>query len=233
MNMKHDKFVAYWNSSGRPQLEALIGRHWCVLGKTRIFTEKDYRIAGDRHWELRRKWIEPDFMLPIERKSRDGRWYLTREPLEYDYAEYREVVTNYPRDWIEWNGGACPVAGKRVDVKHRDGDIFRGIYAGEIYSWLHYGRDGDIVAYRLAEDTEPAKDPGAHYRYEYQGIKLDPYRIADIYGITNHAQFSALKKILCAGERGHKDVWQDVADIKNACDRWLEMFTEDEKELLK
>lgn len=76
-------------------------------------------------------------------------------------------------------------------------------------------------------NVENKHDAGAHYRFEYHGVKLDPYRIADIYRISNHAQFSALKKILCAGNRGKKDLVQDLIEAKAAIDRWLEMIVED------
>jgi hypothetical protein len=70
-------------------------------------------------------------------------------------------------------------------------------------------------------------DAGAHYRKYYKGIELDPYRIAKIYGITDHMQFFILKKGLKAGGRGHKDLRRDIEDIKNACDRWLRTLDED------
>lgn len=72
------------------------------------------------------------------------------------------------------------------------------------------------------------KDTGAHYRYEYKGVKLDPARIASIYGITNMAQAGILKKVLCAGNRGHKSQSQDIDDIITAANRWKEMIEEDE-----
>lgn len=68
-------------------------------------------------------------------------------------------------DWIEWNGGECPVAdGTIVDVRHRDGDEFFGElawgrrrplegktnWAGAVY-WHHDEVDGDIVAYRVVD----------------------------------------------------------------------------------
>jgi hypothetical protein len=86
----------------------------------------------------------------------------------------------------------------------------------------------------------PAPDPGAHYRYAYRvnlsetdkangyvDVKLDPARICDVYGITNMMQSQAVKKVLCAGNRGHKDFSQDIKDIKCALDRWEEMLKED------
>lgn len=71
------------------------------------------------------------------------------------------------------------------------------------------------------------QDPGAHYRYEYRGIKLDPFRIAHIYGMTDNALFTILKKCLRAGRGGHKNLRQDLLDIINAAQRRLEMLDED------
>lgn len=72
-------------------------------------------------------------------------------------------------------------------------------------------------------------DPGAHYRYEYRGIKLDPFRICQIYGVNDFSLQTIIKKALKAGERGHKDMRQDLRDIVNAANRKLEMMDEDER----
>lgn len=74
----------------------------------------------------------------------------------------------------------------------------------------------------------PPSDPGAHYRYEYRGIKFDPYRAARIWDITDHALFSAFKKVAHAGRRGNKNAVADVKDAINALERWLEMNDEDQ-----
>lgn len=79
--------------------------------------------------------------------------------------------------------------------------------------------------------TEQAKDPGAHYRYSYKGIKLDPFRIAKIYGMTDFELMTILKKVLKAGERGHKDKRQDLLDIVNAANRAIEILDEDMDEV--
>lgn len=73
------------------------------------------------------------------------------------------------------------------------------------------------------------KDPGKHYRFTYKGIKLDPYRIAKIFGMTSPILFTVLKKILVCGNRGYKDYRQDVQDCINALTRELEMLDEDKK----
>jgi len=71
-------------------------------------------------------------------------------------------------------------------------------------------------------------DTGKHYRFEYKGIKLDPFRIAKIYGMESFALMTVLKKILCAGNRGHKDYKADILDCITALQRELEIVEEDE-----
>jgi len=65
-----------------------------------------------------------------------------------------------------------------------------------------------------------------YYRREWCG-KVDPYRIAALYGLTDHALFQALKKILAAGQRGGKDQRQDIVEAIGALNRKLEMMDED------
>jgi len=71
------------------------------------------------------------------------------------------------------------------------------------------------------------QDPGLHYRYTYKGIKLDPARIALIYGGMSGMPFTILKKVLRMGT-GAKDKRQDLLDIISAAQRELELMDEDE-----
>ena len=73
-------------------------------------------------------------------------------------------------DWIEWNGGECPVAGDVVvDVKRRDGQVSQADQFSE-WRWSHWPDPSDIVAYRLVDapraSTESAlshQPSGTHY----------------------------------------------------------------------
>ena len=86
------------------------------------------------------------------------------------------------------------------------------------------------------------KDEGEHYRFGIVlavteedletgevTINLDPFRIAQIYGMEDFALQTILKKTLVAGNRGHKDLAQDLKDIICAAERKLEMIQEDER----
>jgi hypothetical protein len=63
-------------------------------------------------------------------------------------------------NWIEWNGGACPVpAGTRVDVRHKDGCVHFSAIAGSpgpACWWDHDDHEGDITSYRLTTDEQTA-----------------------------------------------------------------------------
>lgn len=68
----------------------------------------------------------------------------------------------------------------------------------------------------------------AHYDKKCRcGLKLDPYRISEIYGHSG-IQHHLAKKALCAGTRGHKDLLQDLNDIIATATRWKKMVEEDQ-----
>lgn len=68
-----------------------------------------------------------------------------------------------------------------------------------------------------------------YYNYIYRGIKLDPYRIIEIYGITHPAQQQALKKILRMGTHDKRELHEDILGVIDALRRWLEMIEEEER----
>jgi hypothetical protein len=198
---KWDKFRAYWEELGQPELERRQQGEeaWNSLAAVdfKFCGCCEYRIAGDRHWELRLKWVNSDKTLPIEYKV-INEWVLCCE--------------SNPAQWYQ-------------DVEYREAEI-------EEYKI-------NMISESVDEILE--KDPGAHYRYEYKVnltpediargfviVKLDPFRIAEIYRMTDFAMKTVLKKCLCAGGRGYKDLRQDLKDIIGAAQRRLEMITEDE-----
>jgi len=79
--------------------------------------------------------------------------------------------------------------------------------------------------------TQP-EDLGAHYRYSFRGVALDPYRILDLYGITHPAHQHALKKLLRAG-RSIKNQRQDINEVILTLQRWLAMMDEDAAEAMQ
>jgi len=67
----------------------------------------------------------------------------------------------------------------------------------------------------------------AHYQHHYKGIKLDPYRICDVYNVGGGAREQIIKKGLRWTEKGDSER-AVIKEIMQACERRLEMLDEDE-----
>ena len=78
----------------------------------------------------------------------------------------------------------------------------------------------------LIEEDKQEPEEYEYYKYSYKGIKLDPYRILDIYKITCPAQQHAIKKLLRAGN-SVKELKQDITEVIDTLKRKLEMLEED------
>lgn len=57
-------------------------------------------------------------------------------------------------------------------------------------------------------------------------VWVDVYDIIKAFNVTSGPMQHALKKVLCAGERGHKDLLQDLNDIIASVEREIEMVKE-------
>lgn len=72
----------------------------------------------------------------------------------------------------------------------------------------------------------------AHNHY-YKSVKhlqqIDVYRVLELFNVTDPCLQHALKKLLVAGGRGHKDITRDVQDVIDSCVRWQEMQQENQE----
>ncbi len=70
------------------------------------------------------------------------------------------------------------------------------------------------------------------YNHYYKDISyldgIDIYRVLMLYGVTDPCIAHAIKKLLCAGQRGGKDMEQDIQEAIDALVRWQDMKQEDE-----
>ena len=57
---------------------------------------------------------------------------------------------------------------------------------------------------------------------------VDVYRVLELFEVTHPCLQHAIKKLLCAGQRGGKDMEQDVQEAIDALVRWQDMSQEDE-----
>lgn len=71
----------------------------------------------------------------------------------------------------------------------------------------------------------------AEYPHYYKQVKhldaIDVYRVLELYQVTDAAIGHAVKKLLCAGDRGAKDYRRDLEEARDAITRRLQMLDED------
>lgn len=68
----------------------------------------------------------------------------------------------------------------------------------------------------------------SHYHKDVKHLdSIDVYRVIDLFAVTDGAAQHALKKLLCAGQRGNKTFEQDIREAHDTLARRLQMFEED------
>ena len=65
-----------------------------------------------------------------------------------------------------------------------------------------------------------------YYNKTFKGIKLDPYRIASLYGINGGPREHILKKLLRGGDKDGRDSLTLIEELRLQLDRWEEMENE-------
>lgn len=67
-----------------------------------------------------------------------------------------------------------------------------------------------------------------HYKKDVRHLDMiDVYRVIELFEVTHPALQHALKKVLCAGDRGAKDWEKDVQEAVDSLNRALQMRAED------
>lgn len=76
------------------------------------------------------------------------------------------------------------------------------------------------------EDVETPK-----YKHYFKDVshleQIDIYRVLDLWEVHHPCLQHAAKKILVAGNRGHKDISKDIQEAIDSLTRWKEMQKED------
>jgi hypothetical protein len=70
------------------------------------------------------------------------------------------------------------------------------------------------------------------HKHYYKDVRhldaVDVYRVLELFNVTDACIQHAVKKLLCAGNRGAKDKEQDVEEAIDTLGRYLDMRVEEE-----
>lgn len=72
------------------------------------------------------------------------------------------------------------------------------------------------------------KSNHSHYFKDVAGLdQIDVYRVLALFEVTDPCVQHAIKKLLCAGKRGNKDVAKDIQEAVDTLERSLDMRAEE------
>ena len=72
------------------------------------------------------------------------------------------------------------------------------------------------------------KEHSHYYKKVPNGVQyIDVYRLLEMFQVNDPAIQHAVKKLLVAGNRGHKDLEKDVKEAIVSLNRWIEMRNEE------
>ncbi|NYT76636.1 hypothetical protein H0A71_06500 [Alcaligenaceae bacterium] len=72
----------------------------------------------------------------------------------------------------------------------------------------------------------------SHYHRDVKHLDtIDVYRVLQMFDVTDPCAQHAIKKLLCAGQRGVKTEEQDIREAHDTLARRLQMFAEDDAAL--
>ena len=141
----------------------------------------------------------------------------------------------------EWDNCECPdleeigenrdMFEKEVDTKEEIKNNKSSIYSGHGFNGLESAWNASEVGFQDAvyRPREKNKDLGSHYRNEFKGVKVDVYRVLQIFEVTDPVAQHIVKKLLRGTKKGHDEitVWNEVFQ---ACERKKEMIEEEKDE---
>lgn len=87
----------------------------------------------------------------------------------------------------------------------------------------------DIKTSQVERDYKEISQEYKHYKKDVSNLNsIDVYRVLKLFDVKDPALQHAVKKILCAGDRGTKDKVQDIQEAIASLNRSLEMIKEDD-----
>lgn len=114
-------------------------------------------------------------------------------------------------DWITWNVDEAPYPEYKYDEK--DVPDFSGLFPKQ-GEWRKVPKGASVF------------EKNKYLRW-YPYDTIDIYRVLEVYEVTDPCIQHAVKKLLCAGKRGYKEVEKDVQESIQSLQRWEEMRREE------
>lgn len=118
-----------------------------------------------------------------------------------------------------YGGSVGTVVGSRADA-------VTVMLDGKLVEWSYCAHELELLhRHELVEQPTPVAH--SHYFRPCPFDSIDVYRVLSIFSVVDPCLQHAVKKLLVAGGRGHKDIGRDVQDAIDTLVRWQAMRAEE------
>jgi len=114
-------------------------------------------------------------------------------------------------------------------------EYIKAIYVKDSLAEQHISDNTDSSTLKIndVDASEFFEKKHQHYFKDVSNLEyVDIYRVLKLWEVSDPCLQHAAKKILVAGNRGHKDIQKDVQEAIDSLLRWQEIYKEDNKENL-
>lgn len=208
-----DSHASQGHSLGKMNLVAL--RETQATSEPNVYWELDLALYGKK--KASKYWVKDFASAPVSRKhDAPNPWFALP-----DWAEDVSLVTEKPdRHFV-------------VAANDKIAQVFIG---GQAKAQCRVSLMNRLIKEGTQERVELPPKPAiakkdeihSHYKRDVSHLDLiDIYRFIDLFNIECPVAQDILKKSAAVGQRGHKDLKRDWADIRDSAQRKLEMLEED------
>lgn len=168
----------------------------------------------------------PFFLGEGSEKLISIRWFRLAPIQPKTAIELQAEEVWIPEPAQEWPEDRMDIVGQNGnDGLHYDGERQKAEFARD--SLIASGTlDPTKVVRREDVNIGPKSErkPTNKYQRTIKGVTIDVYDVLAAFGVTCQARGHAIKKLLMAGQRGHKDEAQDLREAVQAIERSIELI---------
>lgn len=141
------------------------------------------------------------------------------------------LVKSVRKSWSNYVPELAEYVGQVLEEKETSVGMLGGIclYVPDRSDWWWFEVDG--LEQEPVFDLEPGwkveipeKPRNKYMREIAPGVWIDVYDVIYAFEVTDPCLQHAIKKLLAAGKRGHKDFKQDLIDIRDSVNRAIEHY---------
>lgn len=174
-------------------------------------------------------WPNVTLSHPTSNDEPITRWEFDADSFYWNKLDYNSNLISY----------SILISPKELELKiPYDGQYVTTESNGDCNWWPFSVGVDDLISENKGEVNHPIEDQGidarAHNHY-YKDVRhldyIDVYRVLELFNVTDPVLSHIAKKVLCAGQRVHKNYQNDLQDIFDSSKRLLEMERENVSKL--